>query len=922
VRSVATIVVATISLASLGLAPAAQAEFGITSFDGLSSNQDGSADTQAGSHPFEASASFSLTSTTDSSGSLTPDGNARDIEVELPAGFVGNPTATPTCTKAQLAASNPNPPFDNGCPLESQVGVTEIAFTLGGSEPSLLRLPVYNMVAPPGSPAQFGFNVIQFPTYATARVRSGGDYGVTVSLSPISQATPFIGGSFTLWGVPAATAHDGERGVVCFSGSCFSSGAPSTAQPRPFLTNPMSCAAGPLKTTMRADSWQDPGDFKVASFVSHLTDGTPAGVDGCSRLSFSPALTVRPDTSSADSPAGLSVDLHLPQSENPQGLAEAMLKRAVVTLPAGVSVNPAAAEGLTPCTPGQIGLDRPDPPACPDAAKIGTVEVLTPLLDHPLDGSVYVATPGDNPFGSLLAIYIALDDPQTGVVVKLAGHVVADPGSGQLTTTFDDNPQLPFSDLRLRLFGGPRGVLRTPSTCGTYATAGAFSPWSASDPDNPAPSEVADTESRFAIDHVPQGSCPGPSFEPRLSAGTANPVAGRYSPFQLRLLRDDGTQQLGRIDLTLPRGLTGKLAGIPYCPDATLAAIPTREGTGAAEFASPSCPAASQVGTLSAGAGAGPSPFFVDTGRAYLAGPYRGAPLSLAIVTPALAGPFDLGNVVVRSALRVNRETAQIEAVSDPIPTILDGIPLDLRDLRLAVDRPSFVLNPTSCAPQQLSGSASSAEGATAPLTVRFQVGSCASLGFAPKLSMRLFGKTNRGAHPRFQAVLRTRRHDANIARAQVSLPRSEFLDQGHIRTVCTRVQFAAERCPADSIYGRARAVTPLLDQPLQGPVYLRSSSHELPDLVAALHGQVDIDLVGRIDSFHSGIRTTFEAVPDAPVSRFTLTMEGGPKGLLVNSRNLCRTAYLATVRLEGQNGRTADQRPRLRSSCRGKGRG
>lgn len=913
-RGLAVVIAACLAL--LGFAPVARAEFGITSFDGLITNQDGSADTQAGSHPFEASASFSLTSTTDSEGNLTPDENTRDIEVELPAGFIGDPQATPTCTVAQLAASDPNPPFTSGCPVESQVGVTEIAFTLGGPEASLLRLPVFNMVAPPGKPAQFGFNVIQFPTFVSAHLRTGGDYGVTVDLSALSQATPFVGGSFTLWGVPADPAHDPERGVVCFSGFCFSEGGPSSSAPKPFLTNPMNCSAGPVTTTMRADSWQDPGDFKAASFVSHLTDGTPAGVDDCDSLSFDPAITVRPDTTAADSPAGLSVNLHLPQNDNPAGRAEAALKRAVVSLPPGISVNPAAADGLAACSSAQIEIKGPNPATCPDPSKIGTVSVTTPLLDHPLEGGVYVAAPKDNPFGSLLAIYIAIDDPQTGIVVKLAGHVVADPGSGQLTTTFDDNPQVPFSDLNLRIFGGPKGVLRTPAACGSYATAGAFSSWSAADPANPTPTEVVVGNDPFGIDRGPHGPCPNGGFEPKLSAGTTNPAAGRYSPFGLRISREDGTQQLRGISLTMPRGLIGKLAGIPYCPDAVLATIPTGEGTGAAQLASPSCPAASLVGSVSAGAGAGLSPFFVNTGRAYLAGPYRGAALSLAIVTPALAGPFDLGNVVVRTALMVNPVTAQIEAVSDPLPLILDGIPLDLREVRVALDRPNFVLNPTSCAPKSFAGSATSPGGATAPLADRFQAGSCASLGFKPKLSMRLFGKTNRGAHPRFRAVLKARPGDANVGRAVVSLPRSEFLDQGHIKTVCTRIQFAADNCPPGSIYGRAKAVTPLLDRPLEGPVYLRSSNHKLPDLVAALKGQVEIDLSGRIDSFHGGIRTSFEAVPDAPVSKFTLTMKGGQKGLLVNSRNLCKAANRAAVKLDGQNGRTADQSPSIANSC------
>jgi hypothetical protein len=535
------------------------------------------------------------------------------------------------------------------------------------------------------------------------------------------------------------------------------------------------------------------------------------------------------------------------------------------------------------------------------------------VLDHPLPGSVYVATPHDNPFDSLLAIYIAVDDPISGVIVKLAGHVEADPQTGRLTTTFDDNPQLPFEDFKLKFFDGATAPLRTPAVCGTYATTSSLTPWSA--PQSGPPDTPSDT---YAIDQGPNGSGCATSEgaqanSPAFDAGTVTPVAGAYSPFVVNLHRDDGSQQFSSVTLTPPPGLVGKLTGIPYCPDAALAVAATKAGK--AEQANPSCPAASQVGSVVAGAGAGPAPYHAQ-GHAYLTGPYKGAPLSLAIVTPAVAGPFDLGTVVVRTALYVDPESAQITAKSDPIPRILQGIPLDVRSIQIKMDRPDFTLNPTNCDPMIVSGTALSVLGHPAALAERFQVGQCAGLEFRPRLSFRLRGKTRRGGHPALRAVLTMPPGGANITGTSVALPHSEFLEQSHIRTICTRVQFAANACPAGAIYGRARAITPLLDQPLEGPVYLRSSSNPLPDLVADLNGQIHVVLKGRIDSVHGGIRTTFGSVPDAPVTRFVLSMRGGKKGLLVNSRDICKRVNRATVKFDAQNGKIADFRPALRAQC------
>jgi hypothetical protein len=509
-------------------------------------------------------------------------------------------------------------------------------------------------------------------------------------------------------------------------------------------------------------------------------------------------------------------------------------------------------------------------------------------------------------------MYLVIDDPESGLFIKLPGKIDPDPKTGQLTVSFPQNPQTPVEDLEMHFFGGTHAALKTPSTCGVHAVTSAMTPWTAPEGETKTPS------SSFTLTNGPDGgACPqaGAAAPNQFSftAGTTERTAKAFAPFNLKLSRADGTQQLKQIEATLPKGLLGKLAGIPYCSDAALASASSKSGH--SEQSSPSCPAASQVGSVDVGAGAGATPFYAS-GKVYLAGPYKGAPLSLAVVTPAVAGPFDLGSVVVRNALDVDPETAQVKAVSDPLPMILRGIPLNLRSVALKMDRPDFTLNPTNCDPMSIAGQATSVFERNVALSSPFQVDECARLGFKPKLSLNLKGGTKRGSHPALTAVLKARPGDANIGRTSVALPHSEFLAQNHIKTICTRVQFAASTCPAGSVYGKARAFSPLIDQPLEGPVYLRSSSHALPDLVVALKGQIDVDLVGRIDSIKGGIRTTFEQVPDAPVSKFVLRMQGGAKGLLENSRNLCKSTHKATVEMDAQNAKSYDTRPELGNGC------
>jgi hypothetical protein len=919
-------------------ASATPAPAGIDEFSAGSVGEDGRELTQAGGHPFQYVTTYAVnTEPGPPTGApfLPAGGDVKDIQVALPPGLVGNPTAVATCARSRFleGVTFPRPSGNtlrNECPAGSVVGYIAIRQLEGNV--SGLREPIYELETPVGMPAQLGFQVAGAPFYIDTRVRTEGDYGITAFIPNLTEVERASSATVVLWGVPAASSHDAIRGDCLNDTAAASEGisgglCPVSSAPRPFLSNSTSCA-GPQTASFTFDTWIAPGSFITAPSVA-------AANAGCGSVPFDASLTARPTTTVADSPAGLDVDLHVAQDESTAGVAAAHLRDATVRLPAGLTVNPSSAVGLGACTPAEVGLTSPvgsgaaafdaTPAACPDSAKLGTVEVDTPLLDHPIAGSVYLASQGQNPFGSLLALYIAADDARTGVVLKLAGRVEADPASGRLTATFLDNPQLPFEDLRVHFFEGPAAPLRTPTACGTYTTTADLRPWSA-----PGSGADATPSDSFAVASVPAGGgCASgeaglpdaPSFE----AGTESPLAGAFAPFVLKVARGDGTQQLRRLDLTLPTGLLGRLAGIPYCSDQALAAAAARSGR--EELAAPSCPAASEVGQVTVAAGAGARPLTVS-GRAYLAGPYEGAPLSLAIVTPAVAGPFDLGTVVVRSAISVDPTTAQISVRSDPIPTILQGIPLDVRSIAVRLGRQGFTLNPTSCEAKAIEGVATSPVGTAAPLRDRFGVSACNGLGFAPKLALRLSGGTTRAKHPALRATLTQPPGQANIGRAAVTLPPSLFIDPRHVGNPCTRVQFAANDCPARSILGHARAFTPLLDRPLEGPVIFRSNGGErkLPDLVADLNGQIHIVLVGYIDSVRkrgsevSRVRTTFAQVPDAPVSKFVLDLSGGDKGLLQNSANLCRPGDPARITFSGQNGAHRVTDEKVAVAC-GKGR-
>jgi hypothetical protein len=874
---------------------------GAAGLSGSASDPEGGAVSQAGSHPYQLSLDFGIASkqigNEPGGGELAgADGGLRDLVGTLPRGMVVNPNATSVrCTEAQFESE--------ACPTASVVGDIFVnSVLLGDAIVEPVPSPLYNMVPAVGEAASLAFEPFRAGVFIhiAGGVRAG-DYALQAISDDILSLNvfPALGIEAQLWGDPSDSAHDYGRTSACF-GTVGECPAPVPAQSSPFLSMPSECQDS-LTLGAEADSWIDPGVFhhRTAQFIDG--SGHPTGVEGCSALGdgFAPSLEARPTTNVADSPSGLKVDLHVPQTNDLSELATAHLRKAVVTLPEGLSLNPSSANGLQGCSSAQIGIDpstgvaNGNQPSCPDASRIGDVEVDTPLLPSAVLGSVYVASPHDNPFDSLLAIYVTVNDRQTGVLIKLAGHVEADPNTGQLTATFDDNPQLPFSDFKLDFFGGPGGVLRTPSVCGNYSTTSSLTPWSA--PESGPPATPHDDYAISANCSASESSQPN---SPEFEAGTVSPVAGKYTPFNVHLSRKDGTQQFKTLTLNPPPGLTAKLAGTPACSDGALASAASKSGS--QEQASPSCPADSQIGTVTVGAGAGPAPYYAKA-KAYLGGPYKGAPLSMAIITPAVAGPYDLGTVVTRVALHVNAATAQITADADPVPSILQGIPLDVRSIDVSLDKPSFSKTGTSCDPFSVDGQLVSTLGQSAALKSRYQLGNCANLAFKPKLAIRLKGQTKRGENPSLIATLTAKEGEANIASTAVTLPHSAFLDQSHIKTVCTRVQFAAgagngSECPAGSIYGTATAKSPLLDYTLTGNAYLRSSSHKLPDLVVALDGPpsqpIAIELDGRTDSVKGALRNSFEAVPDAPVSSFRLMLFGGKRGLVVNSRNLCAHDY------------------------------
>lgn len=816
--------------------------------------------------------------------------DARMIVTDTPTGLVGNPHAIPTCTLDAYSLGE--------CAEEAQVGYFAV------KESTLLAAPAYNMVTHPDQAGLIAWTVplLGVPVFMDISSRTDSDYGLESTAGPIYHILPFVNQiELTLWGVPESPVHAPQRFKTPLQTACLfcaEFGAVSNWPEIPYLQNPTTCGEEELKTKVTIE-------YYTRNKFSEELPYPPT--TGCDSLSFNPSLTAQPTTSQADTPSGLDVNLKVPQVQSASTPSPSEIRSSIVHLPMGFTINASAADGKVACSDYDSAIGRSRGPAnCPENSKIGSVTIDSSALPGPINGAMFLGQPLP---GNRYRVFLTGDG--FGTHVKLAGSIHPDPTNGQLTISFIDLPQSPLSEFDMHIFGSERGALATPDHCGSFPVESEFIPWDA----RLAPQT---SKSFFSITSGPEGRpCPGAArpFNPSFQAGTANATAGMHTPFNLRISRADGDQNLSGLTVKAAPGFAATLKGVPYCPQSALDKLATPGYSGIAEQESAACPEASQIGTASAGAGAGTHPVYVK-GKVYLAGPYKGAPLSMVTVLPAVSGPYDLGVVALRTAIFVDPETAQISAVADPFPSIIEGIPLRARMLEVNLDRHNFTFNPTNCDPFAVDATILGDQGASAARSNHFQVADCTDLAYEPSLSIELRGGLNRRGHPAVHAVLTTGKNEANSLGTSVTLPKGELLDNGHIGTVCTAVAFKQENCPAGSVYGEAEAFSPALDQPLKGLVYLRSSKHRLPDLAIKLKGQIEIELDGRVDSVNGRMRVRFQSLPDVPVSRFVLDMKGGARGLLQNSESVCGKTKRATVRMVGQNGIRSVSNPKLLTAC------
>jgi hypothetical protein len=808
-----------------------------------------------------------------------PTESFRDTIVHVPPGFVGNPNATPArCTAGQLTTPQPNTSISE-CPPESQIGVVQIA---GGD-----IVPIYNMDPPSGYPAEFGFFYQSIVITLLARLRPS-DNGIDIFTLKAPSSIPIPKFAVTLWGVPSDVSHDPLR-TVCLQGLYGYNGGDCSLRTRsdkPFLRTPTSCPGNPLLWGIDIDTYQN-----VDRFV-HAETTTPA-MFGCQYNPFDPSFALVPSSPGPHAPSGVDATLGLNQDWSVNGIAPADVRRVSVTLPEGLSINPSSADGLAACTDAQLGLGQEGTATCPDASKLGTVTLRTPLLDHPVGGTIFLRTQNsDDPLsGELFRIAVEIRSDDDGIDIKLPGSIQANPLTGQLTTVFDNLPQLPFDAMTLHFKQGPRAPLASPSTCGTHTTSADVLSW------GDAPRHI---ETSFTTT-----GCKAPSFSPTFRAGVEQPVAGSSSPFHVSLSRSDDDSEFSGLTIDTPRGLLARVKDAQQCSnDAANAG---------------NCPAGSLVGHASVAAGVGSNPFWVTNGRVYLTTPYRRAPYGLAVVVDAIAGPFNLGRVVVRQAIHVDPRTAQLSVVSDPFPTIVKGVPLHIRSVRVSIDKSKFMVSPTNCSTQQVGGTATGTDGLRAKLTSRFKVGGCKNLGFSPRLSLYVGarGHTSQRQSTPFRAVLTQKPGQSNLRSVKVVLPQTLAALLNVVNRACTLTEYQNDDCRKAEA-GSAVAKTPLLKDPLKGGAFfVRHPGRPLPDLMVALRGDIDIDLVGRV-TIPGGTRlaTNFDTIPDAPVSKFTLNIVAGSHGPLgVSARNLCSAKSrraAALVQMKGQNGDALTRHPRL----------
>jgi hypothetical protein len=854
--------------------------------------------TEAGAHP-DIHTSFTL------QGPGEPEA-ARNVLFETPQGVFGNPNAITRCTSADFAQQE--------CPSSAQAGLITIYANYEGIPDDLLgTAPIYDLAPGEDQTALLGFIVptLDIPINIPVAVRTGTDYGLRFTVAEITQMTPLAAADLTIWGFPAEASHDAQRfpkgtpsdPAGCpgrADPSCIAQPTPAAISVHPFTDNPTTCTGEPLVTTLAVQTYQDPGHLSSAH------DSYPA-ITECDRETFRPVLYASPTTEETDSASGLNIELTDPQ---PLGFAASPseLQSATVTLPEGLTINPDAADGQTACSDAEAKFGSEAPASCPDSAKIGTVGIHSTALEGTLEGSVYIGEPLPN--DQYRAFLIA---DGFGIHAKLIGSFRPDPVTGRLTIHFGNLPQVPFDAFNVHLFASDRGLMATPIACTIYTTNADFFPWNETLPD-------VESSQIFSLDSGPGASqCPGQvrPFHPHLEAGTLNSVGGAFSSFGLKLTREDGDQYLGELNFTMPPGLTANLRGVAYCPEADILAAANTMGK--AEQADPSCPSNSEIGTSNVAAGPGDHPFHA-VGKIYFAGPFKGAPLSLVAITPAVAGPYDYGTVVVRVALHIDEHDAHVIADSETVPSIIGGIPLRLREIQVNINKPSFMINPTNCSPFSVASQGVGDQGTVADFSSYFQVDNCATLPFKPAMKITQLGskkQTNRSQDPALRFDLNTRSGDANLKSVAVTLPKAFAVDQRHLGNICSKAQLASEHCAGRQSIGNVEVQTPLLDAPLQGPAYAVSGYGKLPHLAFILGGQVTIIPEAESSSVKGGhLKTVVPVIPDAPIGHFRLSLFGQKQGYLTNTRSLCAAPTYTTVEYRAQNGKKLTQKVKTKAPC------
>jgi hypothetical protein len=918
-------------------------QYGVSAFEFTPFNEDGSPATQAGSQPFQITTTLVL----NQEGLRNPIELPKDLTFNLPPGLIGNATAVKQCTLTEFAALVEE---TNLCGAETVVGVA----TLVAHEPNIgvvqKTVPVFNLVPSRGEPARFGFEILgKIPVLIETGVRSGKDYGVVVSVHDASQTAGLLNSQVTLWGDPGDPRHNASRGWECVAGGLYAKQAKKGACPaasaepeKPFLTVPTSCAASPASepftVSLSTDSWTHPESFVNAAYSWMTGSGALLGFEGCAQLPFNPAIAVTPVQHTASTPTGLKVNVEVPQGSTltPGALAEADVRDTTVTLPEGVQLSPAAANGLEACSEAQVGFTgfnpalainefNTQPVSCPDGSKLGTVKILTPLLSHPLQGAVYLASPapngasepGRNPFNSLVALYLVAEDPVSGVLVKLAGEGELDENTLRISTTFRNTPQVPFENLELELFDGPRASVTTPALCGNYSTDALFTPWSGT-----TPLAVSSAGDLAVTSGVGGSACPaGVPFTPGFLAQSENQQAGAFTSFNLELTRPDGDQALSALSMHLPPGVAAMLSSVTLCSEAQAGAS--------------ACPPGSEIGQATAIAGLGSDPYTETGGRVFITGPYGGAPFGLEIVTPAVAGPFNLGFVTVRSKLFIDPNNASVTIVSDPLPTQLRGIPLQLKRVIVNVDRPGFQFNPTSCNPMSINGTISGSEGASAAVSSPFQVSGCAALAFSPRLTASAGGHGSKADGTSLDVKVESGGvgsggvAQAGIAKVDLQLPLALSSRLPTLQKACVEAVFNADpaSCDEGSVIGEATIHTPVLSSPLTGPAYLVShGGAEFPDVEFVLQGEgITLVLDGKTAIKHGITYSKFESAPDAPFTVFETELPAGPHGVLAPNVpesehfSLCKATLAMPTTITAQNGAVINQTTNITvSGCGG----